>query len=119
MARDEGNDTANSQFFIMRQAYPALDKRYTIWGVTVAGLDVVRSLQVGDGDNGMMSQTQPDRMTRVRVAADIPEAERPVAQVLATDSPRFRALVDEARAARGADFSVCDVTLPVQVAGGG
>ncbi|MBI2260419.1 MAG: peptidylprolyl isomerase [Caulobacterales bacterium] len=118
MARDEGNDTANSQFFIMRQAYPALDKRYTIWGMTVSGLDVVRSLQVGDGDNGMMSQTQPDRMTRVRVAADIPEAERPIAQVLATDSPRFRALVDEARAARGADFSVCDVTLPVQVSGG-
>jgi cyclophilin family peptidyl-prolyl cis-trans isomerase len=47
MARDEGNDTANSQFFLMRQAYPALDKRYTIWGVTVSGLDVVRSLQVG------------------------------------------------------------------------
>ena len=66
----------------------------------------------------MMSQTQPDRMTRVRVAADIPEAERPVAQVLATDSPRFRALVDEARTAKGADFSVCDVTLPVQVTGG-
>jgi peptidylprolyl isomerase len=81
----------------------------------VAGLDVVRSLQVGDGDNGMMAAAQPDRMTRVRIAADIPEGERPVAQVLAADSPRFRALVDETRAARGADFSVCDVTLPVQV----
>jgi len=115
MARDEGNDTANSQFFLMRQAYPALDKRYTIWGMTVSGLDVVRSLQVGDGDNGMMTQVQPDRMTRVRVAADITEAERPMVQVLATDSPRFRAMVDEVRASRGADFSVCDVTLPVQV----
>ena len=115
MARDVGNDTANSQFFIMRQAYPALDKRYTIWGMTVDGLDVVRSLQVGDGENGMMSQAQPDRMTRMRVAADIPEAERPAVQMLATDSPRFRALVEAARTARGADFSVCDVTLPVQV----
>lgn len=115
MARDEGNDTANSQFFLMRQAYPALDKRYTIWGVTVSGLDVVRSLQVGDGDNGMMTQAQPDRMTRVRIAADISETERPSVQVLATDSPRFRALVEETRAARGADFSVCDVVLPVQV----
>jgi peptidylprolyl isomerase len=118
MARDEGNDTANSQFFIMRQAYPALDKRYTIWGVTVAGLDVIRSLQAGDGDNGMMAQATPDRMTRVRIAADIPEAERPTVQVLSTGSPRFRALVDEARTARGADFSVCDVTLPAQVTGG-
>jgi peptidylprolyl isomerase len=114
MARDEGNDTANSQFFLMRQAYPALDKRYTIWGTTVSGLEVVRSLRVGDGDNGMVT-AEPDRMTRVRVAADIAEAERPAVQVLATDSPRFRAMVDETRTSRGADFSVCDLTLPVQV----
>ena len=115
MARDVDNDTANSQFFIMRQAYPALDKRYTIWGTTVDGLDVVRALQVGDGENGMMVQATPDRMTRVRVAADIPEAERPAVQVLAPHAPRFRALVDEVRAARGADFSICDIELPVQV----
>ncbi|WP_426028396.1 peptidylprolyl isomerase [Brevundimonas sp. TWP2-3-4b2] len=114
MARDEGNDTANSQFFLMRQAYPALDKRYSIWGMTVSGLDVVRNLKVGDGDNGMVG-AESDRMTRVRIAAGIPEAERPSVQVLATDSPRFRALVETTRAARGADFSVCDVTLPVQV----
>ena len=117
MARDEGNDTANSQFFIMRQAYPSLDKRYTIWGVTVAGLDVVRALQVGDGENGMMASATPDRMIRVRVAADLPEAERPTVQVLSTDSARFRALVEETRTARGADFSVCDITLPTQVSG--
>lgn len=115
MARDVGNDTANSQFFIMRQAYPALDKRYTIWGMTVDGLDVVRALQVGDGENGTMAQATPDRMTRVRVAADIPEAERPMVQVLAPHAPRFRAIVEEARAARGADFSICDVSLPVEV----
>jgi len=115
MARDEGNDTANSQFFLMRQAYPALDKRYSIWGMTVSGLDVVRTLRVGDGDNGMVT-AEPDRMTRVRIAADIAEGERPAVQVLATDSPRFRAMVEETRTSRGADFSVCDVVLPVQVA---
>ncbi|WP_374515923.1 peptidylprolyl isomerase [Brevundimonas sp.] len=118
MARDEDPDTANSQFFIMRQAYPALDKRYTVWGMTVGGLDVVRVLQVGDGDNGMMAQATPDRMTRVRIAADLPEAERPTVQVLSTASDRFRALVDEARTAKGADFSVCDVALPTQVTDG-
>jgi len=115
MARDEGNDTANSQFFIMRQPYPALDKRYTIWGMTVSGLEVVRALQVGDGSNGMMAQVQPDRMTRVRVAADIGGSERPTVRVLATDSARFRAMVDETRQSRGADFSVCDLTLPTMV----
>ena len=116
MARDDNPDSANSQFFIMRQAYPSLDKRYTVWGVAVAGLDVVRTLNFGTDASGIVAQ--PDLMTRVRVAADLPEAERPVVQVLDTSSPRFRDLVQQSRQARGADFSVCDVTLPVQVSGG-
>lgn len=117
MARDEGNDTGNSQFFLMRHAYPSLDKRYTVWGRVVSGLDVVRALQVGDGENGTMAQAQPDRMTRVRIASTLPEAERPVVQVLDAASPRFRDMVAAARTARGADFSLCDVEFPVQVAG--
>lgn len=116
MARDDNPDSANSQFFVMRQPYPSLDKRYTVWGVTVAGLDVVRALKVGDGDNGVVT-ADPDRMTRVRVASDLPEAERPVAQVLDTASPRFLELVATTRAQRGADFSACDVVLPSQVTG--
>lgn len=117
MARDEGNDTANSQFFLMRQPYPALDKRYTVWGRVISGLDVVRAIKVGEGDNGMVL-TDPDRMTSVRIAADMPEAVRPVARVLNPDSAAFRAQTDQVRAARGADFSICDLDLPVQVAGG-
>ena len=113
MARDDNPDSANSQFFLMRQPYPSLDKRYTVWGAVVSGLNVVRALKTGEGDGGLV--TDPDRMTRVRIASDIPEAERPVAQVLDTASPRFRALVESTRAARGADFSVCDIVLPAQV----
>ena len=116
MARGDDNDSANSQFFLMRQAYPALEKRYTVWGAVVSGLDVVRALKVGDGDNGAVT-SEPDRMTRVRVAADLPEAERPVVQVLAARSATFGSLVEAARRARGADFSACDVQLPVQVSG--
>lgn len=111
MARDEAPDSANSQFFLMRQPYPSLDKRYTVWGAVVSGLDVVRALKVGDGDNGMVT-AEPDRMTRVRIASDLPETERPIVQVLDTTSPRFLALVAETRAAKGADFSVCDIVLP-------
>lgn len=116
MARDEANDSANSQFFLMRQPYPALDKRYTIWGRVVSGLDVVRGIKVGDGDNGMVT-ADPDRMTRVRIASDLPDAERPVVQVMDASSAAFRTLVDGVRTARGADFSICDVDLPVQVSG--
>jgi len=116
MARDEGNDTANSQFFLMRQPYPSLDKRYTVWGAVVSGLDVVRALKVGDGDNGAVT-SEPDRMTRVRIVSDLPEAERPVVQVLDPMSAGFRTLAERTRTARGADFSICDVVLPSQVSG--
>ena len=116
MARDDAPDSANSQFFLMRQPYPALDKRYTVWGNVVSGLDVVRAIKVGDGDNGAVT-ADPDRMIRVRIASDLPEADRPVVQVLDTASTTFATLAEGVRAARGADFSICDITLPVQVSG--
>jgi len=115
MARDEANDSANSQFFLMRQPYPALDKRYTIWGRVVSGLEVVRAIKVGEGAGGMV--TDPDRMIQVRVASDLATEQRPVVQVMDAGSPAFRTLIDGVRTVRGADFSICDVDLPVQVSG--
>ena len=109
MARDEDPDTANSQFFLMRQAYPSLDKRYTAWGRVLVGLDVVRAIKTGE------PVQDPDRMTRVRVLADLPEADRPKVYVLDAGSPAFARIVAAARKAKGADFSVCDVEAPVQV----
>ena len=113
MARDDAPDSANSQFFLMRHPYPALDKRYTVWGRVVSGLDVVRALKFSPNPDGIV--TDPDRMTRVRVAGDLPEGERPTVRILSTNSAPFRALVEDTRAARGADFSACDIELPVEV----
>jgi peptidylprolyl isomerase len=113
MARDEGVDTANSQFFLMRQPYPSLDKRYTVWGRVVVGLDVVRALKASDTPDGVVPD--PDRMIRVRLAADLPEADRPAVAVINTASTTFQALAERARQARGADFSICDIDLPVRI----
>src|SRR5690606_5815298 len=113
MARDDAPDSANSQFFLMRQPYPALEKRYTIWGRVVSGLDVVRALKFSPNPDGIVAD--PDRMTRVRVAGDLAQSERPSVRVLSTDSARFRTLVESTRAARGGDFSACDIDLPVAV----
>ncbi len=104
-ARVEDPNTANSQFFFMRQAYPSLNGRYTAYGRVVQGLDVVRAIKVGE------PVVDPDKMTRVRVLADIPAAERPVIRVLDTNGPTFRSRLAAARKAKGADFSVCDVDL--------
>ncbi|MEH6664251.1 MAG: peptidylprolyl isomerase [Brevundimonas sp.] len=115
MARDDDPDSANSQFFLMREAYPSLDKRYTAWGRVVSGLDVVRALKTGEEPSGAVAAPQ-DMMTSVRVASDIPADQRPVVRVLDTASPAFAAMVEQTRAARGADFSICDVEPPSDVA---
>ena len=113
MARGTAEDSANSQFFLMRQPYPSLEMRYTVWGRVVSGLDVVRTLKTGAPGSG--SVTDPDVMTRVQVASDMSELERPSVRVLDTRSPAFETLVQSVKAQRGADFSMCDIDLPVQV----
>ena len=109
MARDDDQDSANSQFFLMRHAYPSLDKRYTAWGRVVTGLDVVRSIKTGE------PVQDPDRMTTVRVLADLPAAGRPKVYVQDTAGPAFRNRLAAARKAKGADFSVCDLEIPARI----
>jgi peptidylprolyl isomerase len=109
MARSSDLNSANSQFFIMRAPYAALDKRYTAFGRVVWGQDVVMQLAVGN------PPPVPDRMERVRIAADMPVEERAPIFVLRTDGPQFRDLIEETRRERRADFSVCDVNIPTRV----
>ena len=103
MARSEDENSANSQFFLMRASYPTLDRRYTIWGRAVIGLDVIRALKVGE------PVVDPDRMTRVRVLSDIPVIERPKVMIQRTDGPMFKARLATALTERGAAFSNCDL----------
>ncbi len=109
MARAEAENSANSQFFIMRQPNTALDKRYTIFGRVVWGMEAVMRVAVGN------PPPNPDRMLAVRIAADVPESERAPIFVLRTDGPQFRDLIEETRRDRRADFSVCDVQIPTRV----
>jgi peptidylprolyl isomerase len=109
MARSDSPNSANSQFFIMRAANSALDKRYTIFGRVVWGQEAVQQLATGN------PPPNPDRMLAVHVAADLPEAERAPIYVLRTDGPQFHDLIENTRRQRGADFSVCDVQIPARV----
>ena len=110
MARGEGVDSANSQFFLMRQAYPSLEKRYTGWGRVISGLDVVRAILVGEP----VAPPQ-DKMDKVRVLSDIPAADRPKVRVIDPKSAWFKAEIESARARMGADFSACAIRIPSEV----
>jgi peptidylprolyl isomerase len=110
MARETEPNTANSQFYLMRATYPSLDKRYTVWGRVVWGQEAVNKLAVGE------PPPIPDKMTAVRVAADLPEAERAPIYVVKTDSKAFEDTINDVRKKAGADFSVCDVPVAATVA---
>jgi len=110
MARDEDPDSANSQFFIMRQPYPSLDKRYTAFGRAISGVDVVRAIKTGEP-----VEAPQDVMERVSVLADWPQASRPVVRVIDPRGPWFQAIAARLKAQKGADFSLCDIDIPVQI----
>jgi peptidylprolyl isomerase len=110
MARAEDPNSANSQFFLMRNAYPALEKRYTAWGRVLSGQPAVLAIKVGEP----VAEPQ-DQMERVRVLADIPEAERPKVRVIDTKGAWFKAEAARVRAAKGAAFTACDIDIPVEV----
>ena len=110
MARDENPDSGNSQFFLMRYPYPSLERKYTAWGRVISGLDVVRAIKVGEP-----VEDPQDRMEHVRLLADLPEVGRPKVRVIDPRGPWFKAEIGRVRAARGADFTACDVDVPVEV----
>jgi peptidylprolyl isomerase len=114
MARG-GNDvnSGNSQFFLMRSETNHLNQLYSIWGMTVWGRDGLTKIKVGSKgeDPGFV----PDKMKTVRVAADVPEAERVSVQVMKTDSKSFNAYLQTLKTESGQYPKACDIEVPVRL----
>ncbi|MFT3730358.1 MAG: peptidylprolyl isomerase [Hyphomicrobium sp.] len=64
MARASNPNSANSQFFIVFDDARFLDKQYTVWGKVIEGMDNVDKINKGEPPKS------PDKMIKVRVAAD-------------------------------------------------
>ena len=71
----------------------------------VQGLDVVRAISVGEPPK------VPDRMLKVRLAADLPPAERPKIEVENPQGVAFRARLAKIKAQKRDAFTVCDVAM--------
>jgi peptidylprolyl isomerase len=110
MARADTADSGNSQFFLMRATTPALDQKYTPWARVIAGQDVVGAIK--DGEPVPPPQ---DKMTTVRLLADIPAAERPKIRVIDPAGPWFKAAAARAAAQKVVGASICDLDIPSEV----
>jgi peptidylprolyl isomerase len=69
IARGPDPDSANSQFFIMVAANSNLNGQYTVVGKVESGMELVDNIKKSDDpDTGVV--VDPDRMVKVRIAAD-------------------------------------------------
>lgn len=64
-ARSQNPNSANSQFFICFGDASFLNRQYTAWGEVVEGMEVVDKIKRGE------PPTNPDKIIRMRIAADV------------------------------------------------
>jgi peptidylprolyl isomerase len=102
MARAGDPDSANSQYFLMTAFNAGLERKYAAWGRVLIGADVVKTLKTGE------PVTDPDKMTSVRVATDLPAGQQPKVQVVDTAGVWVKT------AAKYAD-DVCAIELPAKL----
>lgn len=112
MARTSDPNSANSQFFLMRDIAQHLDAQYSIWGNTVLGHEHLTKIKIGS--KGENPDFVPDVMKKVQVAADVPEAERVKLQVLKTDSPAFKNYLKTQKKSDGTYPDICDIRIPTR-----
>lgn len=122
--RDNGVETGGGAelYVVIGQSPRQLDRNIAVVGRVVHGMELLSALPRGTGALGFYEK--PEQRTTVksiRVAAEVPVAERTRLEVLRTDTPTFSALV-ESRRNRSDDWyklpagkiDVCSVPIPVR-----
>jgi peptidylprolyl isomerase len=116
--------TGAELYTVIGHAPRHLDRNIALAGRIIAGIEHLSSLPRGSGALGFYSADEASKRTpiqSVRVASDLPEAERPQFEYLATDSGSF-ARYAYARANRSDEFfispaggaDICNVPVPVR-----
>ncbi len=122
--RDNAVDSGNGAelYVVIGHAPRQLDRNIALVGRVVQGMERLATLPRGTGPLGFYEQPiQNVPIRRVRVAADVPEAERTRLEVLRTDTATFEALVEARRNRRDEWYKVpaghidlCNVPIPVR-----
>jgi peptidylprolyl isomerase len=82
MARAEDDDSADSQFFICLKPSPDFNRRYTVWGKVIRGMEFVNGIEAGDTESGHVSN--PDHIISMRIEGDPP---KPAAAAKSPEKP--------------------------------
>lgn len=124
VARDVASDSGSgtSLYAVIGHAPRHLDRNITVVGRVVQGMERLSALPRGTGRLGFYETPEERlRLTGLRVAADVPKAERTELQVMRTDTKAFAALVETRRNRReewykrpAGHVEICNVPIPVR-----
>lgn len=117
---DSGGGT--ELYMVIGHAPRHLDRNVTLLGRVVKGIELLSALPRGKGQMGFYEKPEEQTALRaVRVAADVPVAERTRIEVLRTDRPIFQALIESRRNRpeewfhfRTGHIEICNVPIPVR-----
>lgn len=124
VGRDMDADSGNgaSLYAVNGHAPRHLDRNITVVGRVVSGMPLLSSLPRGTGALGFYEKPEQHvPIKSVRLAADVPEAERSRLEVMRTDSASFKAVAESQRNRPGpwtkvpaGYIELCNVTIPVR-----
>lgn len=119
--RNDGADTASTEFYVTLAPQRYLDRNLSVFGAVRQGMQYLQGLPRGDAAGGIISEPEKRAKFTIRVAADVPQAERTPLQVMKTTSASFRELIEARRNRPEAFFKfrpdhtdVCAVGVPVR-----
>lgn len=124
--RDNGIETGSGAelYVVIGHAPRQLDRNIAIVGRVVQGMQLLASLPRGTGALGFYEKPgQRLPIRSIRLAADVPAADRTALEILRTDTPTFTALVESRRNRSDEWYKVpagkidlCSVPIPVRAA---
>jgi peptidylprolyl isomerase len=121
--RDDPPESDGTELYaVIGNAPRQLDRNVALVGRVLKGMEFLSSLPRGSGEMGFYAASEPAVPIRsVRMAADVPNAERTAIEVLRTNSATFRAVLDQRRERHEPWFKfspdhidLCNVPLPVR-----
>jgi peptidylprolyl isomerase len=121
--RDDPPESDGTEMYaVIGHAPRQLDRNVALVGRILKGVELLSSLPRGSGEMGFYAASEaPVPIRSVRLAADVPKAERTPIEVLRTNSGTFRAVLDQRRERHEPWFKfspdqidLCNVPLPVR-----
>ncbi len=119
---DAESGSGAEMYVVIGHAPRHLDRNVALVGRVVKGVELLSGLPRGSAEMGFYTKTEkPLPIKSIRMAADVPAAERSNLEVIRTDTPTFTALI-ESRRNRPEEFfkvsaghiDLCNVPIPVR-----